>query len=76
MRHRGAGEALESGRRGVDAERHPVGVDLVQDEAVQLVLDLADGGQVPLPVVVEGPVGLGLEVPSVLPDSRGGGGAA
>ena len=54
VRHRGAGEALEGGRVGVDAEGDAVGVDLVLDEAVQLLLDLGHAGQVALPVVVEG----------------------
>ena len=54
MRHGGAGEALEGGRVGVDAERDAVGVDLVLDEAVQLLLDLGHARQVALPVVVEG----------------------
>ena len=54
--HCGAGEALECGRVWVDAERHAVGVDLVLDEAVQLLLHLGHARQLPLPVVVEGPL--------------------
>ena len=54
--HCGAGEALEGGRVGVDAERDAVGVDLVLDEAVQLLLHLGHARQLTLPVVVEGPL--------------------
>ena len=54
--HCGAGEALECGGVGVDAERDAVGVDLVLDEAVQLLLHLGHARQLTLPVVVEGPL--------------------
>ena len=54
MRHGGAGEALEGGRVGVDAEGDAVRVDLVLDEAVQLLLHLGHAGEISLPVVVEG----------------------
>ena len=72
VRHRRAGEALEGGRRGVEAERDTIGdlQDLVLDEPVELVLDLVDARQVTLPRVVEGSVGLWLKVSSVHPVAR------
>ena len=74
MCHRRASEALEGGRRGVEAERDTVGdlKDLVLDEPVELVLDLVDARQVTLPRVVKGSVGLWLKVSGVHPVARFG----
>ena len=59
---RGAGEALEGSRGGVDAQRDAVGVDLLVDEPVEPLLDLGRGRQLALPLVVEVALGRGLEV--------------
>ena len=76
VRHRRAGEALEGRRGGVDAERHPVRVELVLDEFVQPVFHFGDAGEVVLPGVVEEHLGNGLEVSRVLAHARAGAVAA
>ena len=53
VRHRAAGEALESGGARVDAERHAVAGQLLLDELVQSLLHLAHARQLRLPHVVE-----------------------
>ena len=77
MRNRRAGETLESCRRRVNAERNSVAIDLVLNEAMQLVLDFGDTRQFTLPKVVERPLGHRLKVPRVLPSvgARAGAGA-
>ena len=70
--HRRAGEALVSRGRRVNAEGYPIRVDLVDDETVEPLLDLGDAGQVPLPLVVERPLGRRLKVHHVPPDAGRG----
>ena len=76
VRHSGAGKALEGRGGGVDAERHPVRVELVLDEFVQPVLHFGHAGKVGFPGVVEKHLGNGLEVSGVLAHARAGAVAA
>ena len=69
--HRAAGETLESCRAGVDTERHPVRVQLLLDEFMESLLDLAHTGQLHLPQVVEDLLRCRLEVPGVLSHALG-----
>ena len=68
--HSGAGEALEGRGGGIDAERHPVRVELVLDEFVQPVFHFGHAGKVGFPGVVEKHLGDGLEVSGVLAHAR------
>ena len=76
VRHSRAGKALEGRGGGVDAERHPVRVELVLDEFVQPVFHFGDAGEVVLPGVVEEHLGNGLKVSCVLAHARAGAVAA
>ena len=76
VRHSGAGKALEGRGGGVDAERHPVRVELVLDEFVQPVLHFGHAGKVGFPGVVEKHLGNGLEVSGVLAHTGAGAVAA
>ena len=64
-----AGETLERRRRGVNAQRDPVGVDLILDEPMELVLDFGDTSQLPLPEIVKLPFGDRLEIPCIVTPS-------
>ena len=76
MRHSGAGEALEGRGGGVDAEGHPVRVELVLDEFVQPVFHFGHAGKVGFPGVVEEHLGDRLEVSGVLAHAGAGAVAA
>ena len=71
MRHCAAREALESRGARVDAQRDSVRVQLLLDEFMESLLDLADTGQLYLPHVVKYLVGGRLKVPGVLPHALG-----
>ena len=71
MRHCAAREALESRGARVDAQRDSVRVQLLLDEFMESLLDLADTGQLHLPHVVKYLVGGRLKVPGVLPHALG-----